>query len=1009
MNNRTSIKMLRVENIDNPIGIDVDVPRFSWKMQSNVRGQKQTAYQILIASTPEKLTDKDADIWNSGKVVSNETVSIKYNGKDLSISTRYFWTVNVWDKEGRFIHTEEQAYFETGLKSSNGITGWDGAKWISMAGKEPKSPGAPMFRKETILKGKVKDARLYVSALGIYDVYINGQKLGIIKKDTKFVYELLPPGWTNYDTNINYMTYDVTNYIQKDSVALAATLGNGWWNGRISKGSRKNGETVYYNDEKNELALLAKLFIIYEDNSTQSIVTDLQSGWKATDSGPVRSDDIYDGESYDATKEIKGWTEPEFDDAHWKEVKEHTYMQDYPNATVTAYHGETAQIMDDLDQVPQSITTYTSIINKESSANDLGEIKIDRTKTITIPEDANRSELVISKGDTVIYDLGQNMVGVPKLTVKGQKGSQIKMRFAEMLNDNSEGADGAVGSIYVANLRTAKASDYYTLKGAPSGESYQPIFTYHGFRYIEITLTSGESVTIKKLRGKVVTSAVKDTGTIETSNDAINQLFSNIMWSHRGNYLWIPTDCPQRDERVGWSGDTQLFANTALYNMDTAIFLENWMEMLVSCQETYGGGAFTSTAPSGRYTKFRGYVGNGGWTDAGIIVPWTVWQMTGDTTIIEKNYDAMKRYMDWLFDQTGETYRGAGSIGDWLNFQGTDRQLMSDVYYAYDAKLMMQMAEANGKRKDVQHYKVLYGNIRERFIDNYIKVDEAGTLTVYSSGGYKAMEFDDNPSQVGVENIKLEDNSQTSLLWCLKLEFYDNEDQKQQMIELLTENITNSESFQTTNPNSSRLNDEQNTLSVGFLGVNVIAPVLSDVGKSDLAYKLLLQDAMPSWLYSVNNGATTIWERWNSYSIANGFGDVRMNSFNHYAYGAIAEWMYKYMSGIANDVQHPGFKHINLQPNIDNNKQITWVKGSYDSIRGLIRSDWELNDDNTFTFNVSIPANTTATVYLPADKTNVITEGGLPIEDVEGVTSIDYKEGKAIFKLESGSYTIKKT
>lgn len=1004
MCSQTVITKLRAEYRRNPLGVDAETPRFSWIMTAVERGQKQAAYQVLVSTEPGKLSDEAADMWNSGKVDSNETAAIIYNGKILEPSTCYYWTVLVWDRNGQIHKASEEAYFETGLRSTDGVTGWSGAKWIAMKGKLPSSPGAPMFRKETKLRGKIKQARLYISALGVYDGYINGRKLGIVEEDGRVIYELMPPGWTNFDQSIHYMTYDVTSFLREEAVTLAFTLGNGWWNGRISKAPASDKQTVYYKDEQNELALLCKLFITYEDDSTEAIVTDIDSGWKAADTGPIRADDIYDGESYDANMELEGWTEAGFDDSQWQEVKEHDYTITYPTASVTAYHGHTAQIIDALDQVPQGIIVYTDVIRYEASVNGRGEIKVDADRSVTNPETAKHCTLTIASGDTVIYDLGQNMVGIPRITVQGEKGTRVRLRYAEMLNDNSEGADGPVGSIYVANLRNAIATDSYTLKGDPAGETYQPRFTFHGFRYVEVTASEGESVTIKSLTGKVTMSALPETGRIETSHSVINQLYSNIMWGHRGNYLWIPTDCPQRNERVGWSGDTQLFANTALYNMDAALFLENWMDMLVENQETYGNGAFTSTAPSGRYANFRGFAGCGGWADAGIIVPWTVWHMTGDTKIISKNYAAMNRYMDWIYEQTGDTYRGTGSIGDWLNFQGTDRQLMSDVYYAYDAKLMASMAEAIGLQDDVLKYEAWFESIRQSFIQNFVRIDQDGTLTVLSSGGYTSLEYDENPNQVGVENIRMEDNSQAALLWCLKLGMYSNEDQRKQMIGLLAENIRNSEAYKAANPNSSRVRYAENTLSVGFLGVNVIAPVLSDAGQSELAYKLLLQDAMPSWLYSVKNGATTVWERWNSYSVEEGFGDVRMNSFNHYAYGAIAEWMYKYMAGIAADPEQPGFKHVILQPHIDRNKQITWVKGEYDSVRGMIRTEWELSG-NTLTYSVTIPANTTASLYLPAANEYPVLEGGQPVQEAEGINFVNYKDGKAVYELASGNYT----
>lgn len=323
---------MKVEGSHNPLGIDAEYPRFSWMMESDLQRQrqKQTAYRILVASSPSKLTERDADLWDSTKVISDISVAIKYNGNILEPSTKYYWTVIVWNQDDIPIQTEENAYFETGLKSTDGITRWDGAKWISMKGKDVNSNGSPpLFRKETKLKGTVKSARLYISALGVYDAYINGgEKLGTVTEDDKSLeIDFMPPGWTNYDATIHYMTYDVTNYIKEDAVTLAAALGNGWWNGRISKGNEKHGETTYYSGEENELALFAKLFITYDDGSIHTVVTDTQSDWKATDTGPIRSNDIYDGEEYDATMEIPGWNKNDFDDSTWMNVKEHDYTK----------------------------------------------------------------------------------------------------------------------------------------------------------------------------------------------------------------------------------------------------------------------------------------------------------------------------------------------------------------------------------------------------------------------------------------------------------------------------------------------------------------------------------------------------------------------------------------------------------------------------------------------------------------------------------------------------------
>ncbi|CAI3632774.1 MAG: glycoside hydrolase family 78 protein [Clostridium sp.] len=997
------IKNLKVEYSMNPIGIDCKKPRFSWNMESKIRGEKQTYYQILVSKRAKNLTLEKAEIWNSGKVKSDKSVGIEYSGKALEPCTKYYWKVIVWDNNNNVIESSGSEFFETGLMSTDGVTRWDGAKWISID-SDTQNLCAPMIRKESKLTGKVRSARLYMSSLGVYDAYVNGKKLGAVNEDGSITEELLNPGWTNYDKTINYMTYNITDYIKNDdNLTLGVILGNGWYNGRISEGS------TYYSEEGNELALLAKIVVTYEDNSKDIIITNTESGWKATNDGPVISNDIYDGEEYDARKEMDGWSKSGFDDSKWNDVKEHNYKIDYPEAKVVGYSGNRVQIIDELTQIPKSITVYDDIINEDSSKNARGKIKVDTARSIEGQSKVEDTTTTLKYGETAVYDLGQNIVGVPYFEVKGESGTQVKLHLGEILNDDSEGADGPKGTVYFANLRTAKQSSLYTLKGDKDWEIRQDSLTYYGFRYIEVTvLTPGATVELKNIKGKVASSSIDQTGNIETSNKDINKLAENIMWGQRGNYFWIPTDCPQRDERLGWTGDTQLFANTAMYNADSVKFLENYMDIIVDSQEIYGldSATFTSTAPGGKTVNFasfplrgEGPKGQSGWADVGIILPWTVWQMTGDTAIIEKNYDAMTKYMDWIYSETGESYEGPGSIGDWLAFQGTSNQFMSHVYYAYDAKLMAQMANSIGKNSDYKKYTDTFDNIKKSFIKKYITYDENGKIIVKSSliaPGYDLFE---------IKNLggPKEDNSQAALLWILKLELYENDSQKEELTNLLINNIRNSDEYKAENPNSTRVNYDENTLSVGFLGINVIAPVLTDIGHPEVSYDILLQDSMPSWLYSVKNGSTTIWERWNSYSSEDGFGDVSMNSFNHYSYGAIGEWMYKYMAGISNDSEKPGFKHIILKPTIDNENRITQVKASYDSVYGTITSEWK-NEDGKFTYKVKVPANTTATIYIPTDSSENVKESGKSISNSDEIKFIEYKNGNAIYKITSGSY-----
>ncbi|MFJ4199933.1 family 78 glycoside hydrolase catalytic domain [Streptomyces sviceus] len=978
---RTAVEGLTVEHRTDPLGVDAARPRFGWRTVSRVRGRRQTAYRILVASGPDRLTEGRADVWDSGRTDSADSVAVRYAGPELQASTRYHWTVQVWDENGRRLPDAPAARFETGLLGTDGVRGWDGARWISMAGKAPNSPGAPLLRRQTALKaGRVRDARLYISALGVYDAYVNGRRVGV-PQDGGTTYELLTPGWTNYDTTVSYFTYDVTDLLaDQPQVTLAAVLGNGWYNGRVSENS------VYYAESGNSLALKAKLLIRYEDGSAQTVVTTPGDDWRATDTGPYRADDIYDGQTYDARRELPGWTANGFDASAWSGVEEHDFTTRFPGSRLVAYPGESARLMPQWDLRPRSITVHTGG----------GDLVADPARTITDPTEAATAPLTLHPGDTAVIDLGQNLVGVPRYTLRGPAGAEVAFKPGEMLNDTSAGADGPEGSVYRANLRTAGATSTYILKGDPKGETHQDSLTFYGFRHVCVTTTA--TVTLTGLTGRVATSALHDIGTVETDDADVNQLISNVRWGQRGNYLWVPTDCPQRDERCGWTGDTQLFSQTGLYNTDAVAFLSHFQDILIDSQRTYGadGAQFTWIAPGARYNEPDPA---SGWADCGVVVPWTVWQMSGDTTVVDRSWDAMTAYMDWIRARTGDTYAGQGAIfGDWLAFQVTSTQLVSDAYYAYSARLMADMARATGRTAEAHAYGELFSHIRRAFVTKYLST-ENGRLTVRSSLGSPP------PWTPGGSPTRTEDDSQTALLWVLKLGLYDTEAQRRELVELLVQNIGNSAAYKAAHPDSTRVGHAENTLSVGFLGVNVLAPVLTEEGQVELAYKVLHQDAMPSWLYSVKNGATTVWERWNSYSKEDGFGPVEMNSFNHYSYGAIMEWMYESMAGIAKDPAHPGFRHFFLRPHLDPTGRITRVTGSHRSPYGEIVSAWTVRESE-FTHRVAVPANSTATLRIPTADPDSVREDGTPLSHVRGVTYLSFENGVASYELPSGHYEL---
>ncbi|MFF3501862.1 family 78 glycoside hydrolase catalytic domain [Streptomyces sp. NPDC003247] len=986
---RTSVTGLTVEHRTEPLGVDAARPRFGWRMESPVRGRRQTAYRILVASSAERLARGRADVWDSGRVTSADSVAVPYGGEPLGRSTRYHWTVRAWDEKGRPVTGAPTASFETGLLGTDGVTGWDGARWITMAGKEPNSAGAPLLRGQASLgRGRIEAARLYVSALGVYEAYVNGHRVTVPHGDGTTL-ELLTPGWTNYDRTVDYMAYDVTDLVAGErQVTLAAVLGNGWYNGRVSEGS------TYLAEDGNRLALKAKLLVRYADGSTRTLVTAPGAGWRATDTGPYRADDIYDGQTYDARKEIPGWTANGFDASAWNAVEEHDHATRFPGVRLVAHQGETARLIPEWDRTARSVTVYTGVTGEAGSANGKGRIVVDAARTVTDPAAAAAAVTTLRPGETAVLDLGQNMVGVPRYTLKGPAGAEVSFQFGEMLNDDGAGADGPAGSVYRENLRTAKATSTYVLRGDERGETHQDSLTFYGFRYVSVTAT--QEVTLTGLTGRVATSATRDTGSVTTDDDQVNQLISNVRWGQRGNYLWIPTDCPQRDERLGWTGDTQVFAGTGLYNADATAFLSHFQDTLIDSQQIYGldGAQFTAVAPGNRYNAKAPV---SGWADCGVVVPWTVWQMSGDTTVVDRSWDAMTRYLDWIRARTGDTYAGQGALfADWLAPQSTGTQLMSDVYYGHSTRLMAQMARATGRTAEAAAYDDLFARIKRAFTAKYLTTRD-GQLTVRSSLGGKPL-IGEAP----------EDNSQTALLWVLKLGLYDTEAQRRQLVALLAENIGNDAAYKAAHPDSTRVRYAEDTLSVGFLGVNVLAPVLTDEGRADLAYRLLHQNAMPSWLYSVRNGATTVWERWNSYSEEDGFGPVEMNSFNHYSYGAIMEWMYEGMAGIAKDPDHPGFRHFFLRPHPDPTGKITRVTGSHLSPYGTIESAWTVRN-RVLTYRATVPANSTATLSLPTSDPDTVREGRTPLSRADGVTYLGHADGTASYRLPSGRYEVTAT
>lgn len=808
---------------------------------------------------------------------------------------------------------------------------------------ESSMGAASMFRKEFTAKAPVKSAKLYSSALGIYDVFINGTRVGHVQDDGTTIYDELKPGWTDYAKKVFYNTHDVTTLVKEGGNAIGATVTSGYWAGGICHGQ--------YGDKP--VAFMAKLVIEYTDGSKETVVTD--ASWATYDNGALRKGDIYNGETYNATLE-DGWTKAGYDQSAWHAI---VSSRDF-TGEICAFEGPAARIRTSLTRLPEHITIYEGI---KQTGTAYGMVNV-------VSETSGNSPVKLKKGQTVIYDFGQNMVGWVRVNVKGKAGCTLRARFSEMLNDKGDtnrGDDGPGGSLYLINLRTAKASMYYTLRGDEEGETYSPTNTYYGFRYCEIT--AGDDIEINGIEGLVVGADNEEGSSLTTSHDAVNQLYSNVIWGQRGNFMSVPTDCPQRDERLGWTGDTQIFCRTAAYNANTAAFYHKFMGDMRDSQRP--DGAYPDVAP----IAWVGY-GNGAWGDAGIIVPWTTYLMHGDKSIIEENYESMEKYMDWMAAQAGDGYKyqGAGTnYGDWVSFVPTDSRYVSVCYYAYDALLMSKMSQVLSKAPGDEYaikaaeYEQLYNNIKAEFATRYIS------------------------------NRIPKQHTQTGYLLALRFGLLPDEASEQATIKALARAISS--------------NNE--TLNTGFVGTGIINTTLSQVGLIDKAYNLLLQRNCPSWLYSVDQGATTIWERWNSYTKETGFHkDISMNSFNHYSYGAVAEWMYRYMAGIEADEQNAGFKHIILQPYPDTRttlpqgqERITSVDATVASNYGSIKSAWQLGADGSLSYKVTVPANTTARLLMPVAEGSKVYESGRPAEQSEGVKYEGTTDDRAIFTLGSGSYS----
>jgi alpha-L-rhamnosidase len=918
---------LRCEYLVDPAGIDETSPRLSWEASSTGRGEKQTACRIIVASSIEVLNQTRGDLWDSGKTVGDSTAQIVYKGQPLTSRQRCYWKVRLWDAHGKASDWSPVASWSMGLLEAGD---WK-AEWIGFRDASPlwtnvnqlNLPPARHYRKDFQAHKSIRRAVVHATALGLYELQINGQRVG----DRYFT-----PGWTDYRRRVYYQTYDVTSLLRRGPNAIGAIVTDGWYAGYVGYGllvgygPHKSGRNIYGKTP----ALLAQLEVDYEDGTGAIVATD--ASWKTTDKGPIREADMLMGEAFDARLALDNWSKPGFNDSAWEAA-----IRSESNGSDKApfFDGSGRKEMEFGFIRPAKVQAYPAVPVR----------RIQEIKPVSIHTPTN---------GVYIFNLGQNFAGAVRLKVKGPSGTKIQLRYGEMIHPD--------GRLMTENLRKARATDYYILRGDASGETWAPGFTFHGFQYVEIVGYPGKPE-LDAITGLVIHSDTPLTSEFECSDPMVNRLFKNIVWTQRANFLELPTDCPQRDEREGWMGDAQVYARAATYNADVASFFTKWLQEVDEAQ--LPNGAFPDYCP---WPFQHGKAFATAWTDAGIICPWTIWKVYGDTRVIERHYAAMTRFMDWRKsaskDYLGVEHKDGNTWGDWLNLnENTPLDYIDTIFFAYTSRLMGDMAQAIGKDADAASYRGQFEKIRNAYVKKYVK---EGALTVDTQSAYALALF-------------------AGLI---------SGDQSAPMGKKLADKIM--------------ANDGR--MATGFLGTRPLLPALSLAGQHDLALRLLQSRKFPSWGFEVENGATTIWERWDSYTKQDAFGkhNAAMNSFAHYSFGAVCEWMFQTLAGI--DTDGAGYRKLIIRPSPaasggnPDAKPIDWVKACYRSLNGPVSCEWR-QTEKRFTLKLTIPANVTATVYLPARDSRSIRESGKGLEKSPFIRFLRMEGDRAVLEVESGAYS----
>lgn len=881
---QTKVAALLCENRPDPLGIDAKQPGLSWQLLSDARNVMQTAYEIRVSEKEPSLLKGKALVWETGKVNSDSSVHVFYKGAPLSSGKRYYWQVRVWDNSGKPSPWSAPAFWQMGMLAA---TDWK-AQWISPAYNEDIYRASPLFRKTFTSAKKIRSAVAYITAHGLYEAEINGQRIGDA---------VLTPGWTSYNKRLQYQVYDVTSLLKNGNNTIGATLGNGWYRGVLAW----NNSRDHYGKD---ISLLLQVNITYTDGSTAVIATD--DTWKAA-TGPILYSEIYNGETYDARLEKTGWTLPTYNDSNWGGVT----VQNFP------------------------LTNLIATINEPVKKHETFKaVRIFKTP----------------KGEQVI-DFGQNVVGWVQAKLNGKPGERITISHAEILDK--------AGNFYTDNLRGAKEQDVYILKG-DGPEVFSPHFTWQGFRFIKVEGNS-EELKPEDFTAVALYSDMKPTGSFSTSNALLNQLQHNIQWGQKGNFLDVPTDCPQRDERLGWTGDAQVFSRTASFNMNVDNFFAKWLKDVAADQGDNGSMPFVIPALSN-----VGGEGATGWADVSTIIPWNMYLAYGDKKILADQYTSMKKWVGYMqLKSKNDLWNTGPHFGDWLFYSVNDdndgssaitsKYLIAQCFWAYSTQLVINAAKVLGKPDDVAYYTTMLGKIKAAFLNEYVTPN--GSLMSDSQTAYVlALQFDMLPEKL-----------------------------RPQAVDRLVDNIVR----------------YRNHLTTGFLGTPYLCHVLSRFGRTDVAYRLLLQDTYPSWLYPVKMGATTIWERWDGIKPDGTLETPTMNSYNHYAYGAIGDWVYRVAAGLDTYEDGTGYKHIRVMPHIGGG--LTNVSAQLQTYYGMASSAWSIADGK-LQLKVSIPPNTKANIFIPAGDAATVMEGTQKLSDDKDIHILKTENGYVEVEAGSGNY-----